>query len=321
MTIIGHDRSPRSAEAPPGDPLQAWTRYMKRGDWERAWTVTDREMPRRASEPCTHWPRHLQYVWNGQPLGGKRVLVRCYHGLGDTLHFIRYMPLLKAIAREVIVWVQPALLPLLEGFPGVDRFLPLHGGPAGVDYDADVELMELPYVFRTTLASVPADIPYLHADAMVLPPVPRAPNVGLVWKGGDWNAARSIPYPRLAPLAALPGVNFFILQPWAEEAGWDGGLGRYLGEFAIADYARALRAMDLLVTIDSMPAHLGGALGVPTWTLLDADADWRWMEGRDDSPWYPGMRLFRQPRPGDWDAVVATVAAELGRSGVPGASG
>ena len=301
-------------EAPAGEePLQAWMDCMRRGEWAHAWAITERAMPARAREPCWHWPRHLQYVWTGQPLTGRRVLVRCYHGLGDTLQFIRYMPLLKAIAGEVIVWVQPSLLPLLEGFEGVDRFLALHDGTPEVEYDVDVELMELPYIFRTTLATLPAKIPYLHAEPMPLPVARTLPAVGLVWKAGDWNGGRSIPYPLLAPFARLRGVDLFILQPDAVAAGWDGESGIFLGEFGLFDYARALRAMDLLVTIDSMPAHLAGALGVPTWTLLGADPDWRWMEGRDDSPWYPGMRLFRQSREGDWEGVIAKVIDALGR--------
>ena len=293
--------------------MEAWLRHMRSGEWERAWAITDCAMPARAREPCWHWPRHLQYVWTGAALGNRRVLVRCYHGLGDTLQFIRYMPLLKAIAAELIVWVQPSLIPLLDGFPGVDRFLPLHDGAPEAEYDVDVEIMELPHVFRTTLATVPAKIPYLHAEPM---PVQRSggrPAVGLVWKAGDWNEARSFPFALLKPLAALEQADFHILQPQAVAAGWDGSFGQFHGEFGMADYARLVRAMDLVITIDSMPAHLAGALGVPTWTLLGADPDWRWMAEREDSPWYPGMRLFRQPRAGDWEAVIARVAEELAR--------
>jgi hypothetical protein len=299
------------------DQLEAWLRCMRRGEWERAWSITDLAMPVRARESCAHWPRHLQYVWTGAPLTGKRVLVRCYHGLGDTLHFIRYMPLLKAIAGEVIVWVQPSLIPLLEGMEGVDRFMPLHDGTPEVAYDVDVELMELPYIFRTTLATVPAKIPYVHAEPMRLPFERTQPVIGLVWRAGNWNGGRSIPVSLLARLAEVPGATLCILQPEAVAAGWNGGFGIFLGEFDLFDYARALRAMDLLVTVDSMPAHMAGALGVPTWTLLGANADWRWMEDREDTPWYPGMRLFRQRREGDWESVVAKVAGELERLSTP----
>lgn len=297
-------------DAPP-DP---WMQHMRRGEWEQAWAISDALLPVRARAPRSHWPRHLQSIWTGAPLHGKRVLVRCYHGLGDTLQFIRYTPLLKAIAAEVIVWTQPKLLPLLRGIDGIDRLLPLHDGAldVDVDFDIDVEIMELPYIFRTTLDTVPASIPYLRAEPMVLASPAGQRRVGLVWKAGDWNDARSIPYEELAPFAQLRGdTTVYILQPDAAAARWDGGFGEYLGEFDLSDYARALKALDLLVTIDSMPAHLAGALGVPTWTLLHHDPDWRWMQNCADSPWYPGMRLFRQRTPGDWTGVIAEVAAEL----------
>lgn len=299
-------------DAGAADPGQAWMRHMRHGDWEQAWRISDRDLPRRARESCAHWPRHLQYVWTGAPLAGKRVLVRCYHGLGDTLQFIRYAPLLKAIASEVIVWAQPGLIPLLSTAAGVDRLIPLHDGTPQADYDVDVEIMELPHIFRTTLATVPARIPYLHAEPMPLPPsANKRPVVGLVWKAGDWAEQRSIPFTRLAPFAALTEVALFILQPGAAAAGWNGQFGAYLGEFDLSDYARAVRAMDLLISIDSMPAHMAGAMGVPVWTLLHTDADWRWMENRDDSPWYPSMRLFRQRRAGDWETVIEEVMSAL----------
>jgi len=310
-----------AAEPGPSPPSldDPWTAHMRCGEWERAWSIGDAGLPARAAADDGHLPRHLQHVWTGAPLTGKRVLVRCYHGLGDTLQFIRYMPMLRAIASEVIVWAQPKLLPLLAEVDGIDTLLPLHDGVPGVDFDVDVEVMELAHVFRSTPATVPRGIPYLRADPVALPADARRPAIGLVWQGGDWEPARSMPFDAVAPLVdAAPGT-VFIVQPGARVAGWDGRRGRYLGEFDLAAYAGVLQALDLLVTIDSMPAHLGGALGVPTWTLLHHDPDWRWMDGRDDSPWYPGMRLFRQPAPGDWDGVVADVAAALRRFALPGA--
>lgn len=298
---------------------------MRSGRWERAWQLKDRQLNSPSAASCTHWPRHLQQVWTGEALAGRRVLVRCYHGLGDTLQFIRYLPALKSIAAETIVWAQPKLLPLLASADGIDRLLALHDGAPEVAFDVDVEIMELAHVFRSTPDTLPAAIPYLHADPMPLPdaradveansaagPGGAAPlDIGLVWRGGDWNLDRSMPFEALAPLFRAHPGRLLILQPGAHAAGWNGRDGRYLGEFNLPDYARALKALDLLITIDSMPAHLGGALGVPTWTLLHHDADWRWMADRADSPWYPGMRLFRQRAPGDWDGVIGEVADAL----------
>lgn len=293
-----------------GDSSSRWVQHMRRGEWERAWAISDALLPVRARKSCTHLPRHLQYVWTGAPLERKRVLVRCYHGLGDTIQFIRYAPLLKAIAAEVIVWAQPSLVPLLRTVDGIDRLLPLHDGVPEVEFDVDLEVMELPHVFRATPATVPAAVPYVHADPLSLPAGEQL-SIGLVWRAGDWNEDRSIPFPLLAPFARLREVTIFILQPGAVAAGWRGEFGVCPGELDLLDHARAIRAMDLLVSIDSMPAHLAGALGTPVWTLLHADPDWRWMEDRTDSPWYPGMRLFRQRRSGDWSAVITDVIAGL----------
>jgi hypothetical protein len=297
------------SEAAP-DP---WLHHMRRGDFAQAWQHSDAALRARAGQPCYHWPRHLQYVWNGTPLAGRRVLVRCYHGLGDTIQFVRYLPLLRAVAAETTVWTQPALLPLLATAAGIDQLLPLHDGTPAVAYDVDVEIMELPHIFRTTLATVPAQVPYLHVLPRRLPRAAGRLAVGVVWQAGDWDERRSIPFALLAPLVELAGIQLFVLQAGAKKAGWQAGVGENPGEFDLYDYARVLRSLDLLLTVDSMPAHLAGALGVPVWTLLHADADWRWLAGRPDSPWYPTMRLFRQPQPGNWAAVVAHVREELGR--------
>jgi hypothetical protein len=286
---------------------------MRRGAFEEAWTISDAVLRARVGVPCWHWPRHQQYLWDGTPLADKRVLVRCYHGLGDTIQFIRYAPLIKEVAREVLVWAQPALLPLLRTMRGIDRLLPLHDGAPDVGYDVDVESMELPHICRTTLATIPAEIPYLHVAPAALPRQERVA-VGLVWAAGDWqHERRSSPWPLLAPLATIPGVALYILQRGPALEQYQHGVGILSGTHDVVEEARLMRALDLVISVDTMPAHLAGALGVPVWTLLDAAADWRWMDEREDSPWYPTMRLFRQERPGAWEPVVARVMAELMR--------
>ncbi|HEX8452751.1 MAG TPA: glycosyltransferase family 9 protein [Longimicrobium sp.] len=296
----------------------AWMTHMRGGDFEAAWRVSDAVLRGRVGASCAHWPRHEQWVWNGAPLDGKRVLVRCYHGLGDTLQFIRYMPRLRKVAREVIVWAQPELIPLLSTARGIDRLLPLHDGAPEVEFDADVEVMELPHVFRYTPRTLPAEVPYLHADPAPLPRDGRLA-VGLVWKAGDWDERRSIPPELLAPLGEIPGVELHVLQRGPGLRERPAGFGIDSGSDDVLETARVMKALDLVVTVDSMPAHLAGALGVPTWTLLHADPDWRWMEGREDSPWYPTMRLIRQERAGDWAGVVARVAADLATRAEPSA--
>src|SRR4051812_8217978 len=190
-----------------------WTAAMRAHDFARAWEINDRDLAQRiaAGDPKHRGPRHLQHIWRGEPLAGRRVLVRCYHGLGDTLQFIRYAAHLAAIAREVIVWCQPQLIPLLSGVAGIDRLLPLHDGAPDVAYDVDIEVMELPYAFRSTLDSIPATVPYIEVE-----PAPLARDerlaVGVVWSVGNWETTRSVPPELLAPLASVPGVALHALQ-------------------------------------------------------------------------------------------------------------
>ena len=293
------------------DTADLWMQHMRQGAFEEAWKCSDAVLRSRAGKPCWHLPRHFQYVWDGTPLQGKRVLVRCYHGLGDTIQFIRYMPLLKAVAAKVIVWGQPALIPLLQTVPGIDQFLPLHDGTPEVDFEVDEEIMELPHIFRTTLETIPLKIPYLQVEPQLHNYGHGLLPVGLFWKAGDWDSRRSIPFPLLAPLAAVPGVQLYMLQGDAPAAGWREGFGICPDASSVFNCARIIRGLNLVITVDSMPAHLAGALGVPVWNLLHANADWRWMENRSDSPWYPTMRLFRQEHPGDWKSVIQQVATAL----------
>ena len=294
---------------------------MKDGRFEDAWRISDslRVTHPEAFDPSL--PRHVQSIWTGAPLDGKRVLVRCYHGLGDTIQFIRYVRLLRRHARAVLVWVQPKLIPLLESVDGIDALLPLHDGIPDADYDVDVEVMELPYVFRTTADSVPRDVPYLRVPRTATTQLPAGllsdhrtrPAVGIVWRAGDWASHRSIPFAELAPLLEV-AVDWYVLQGEPGLHDCPRGFGQVCGTHDIGEASAAIDALDLLITIDSMPAHLAGALGTPVWTLLSADADWRWMRGRTDSPWYPSMRLYRQQH-GDagWPPVIARAGAALER--------
>ena len=299
-------------EARQANAVDAWTRSVQQGDFAAAWQISDAVLRARVGVPCWHLPRHQQWLWNGDPLAGKRVLIHCFHGLGDTIQFVRYAPAVRALAAEVIVWVQPALLGLLRGTAGVDRWLPLHDGVPDVRRDADVEIMELPHVFRSTLRTLPAQVPYLH----VSPSAgfdPSRYHVGLAWQAGDWDTARSVPLGQLAALGEIPGVTLHALQRGPALEDWRDGFGPISGSDDAVSAARAMQALDLVISVDSFPAHLAGALGRPVWTLLHAAPDWRWLVARDDSPWYPTMCLFRQERPGDWQPVIARVAAALRR--------
>jgi hypothetical protein len=299
-----------------------WMCAMLLGAFEQAWRISDEVLRQRAGTSCAHLPHHLRRVWDGAPLAGRSVLVRCYHGLGDTLQFIRYVPLLGRMARRVTVEAQPALLPLLASVPGIDALVPLDAPlPPGIE--AEIESMELPHALRTTVAAIPAAVPYLAvpegpvslARALVAQCEGRL-KVGLAWAAGDWDQRRSLPVELLAALDAFPHLALFNLQRGPALGQLVPGRGPAFvhrrGESTdVLETAALMTHLDLIVTVDTMVAHLAGALGRPVWTLLHFAADWRWLLDRADSPWYPTMRLFRQPSPGAWEPVVARVAAEL----------
>lgn len=288
-----------------------WIEYMQNGAFEKAWMLSDEVLKNGTNREYHSLARNFQCIWDGTPLKGKRVLIRCYHGLGDTIQFIRYVRLLKEVAAQVIVWAQPKLIELLETFSGIDKLIPIHDGPPDTDYDVDVEILELPHIFRTSLYTIPLNIPYLNVNPVSLVKDKGQLSVGLVWHAGDWDPSRCIPFLSLMPLAFVKGVEYCILQNNALSAGWRPGFGIHPGECSIYEYAEIISGLDLMITVDSMPAHLAGALNVPVWVMLKIDSDWRWMINRTDSPWYPSMKLFRQTTSGNWDNVINQVAREL----------
>jgi hypothetical protein len=282
---------------------------MRSGEFDAAWGISDLHLAKRPLHGPV-LPRHMQTVWDGSPLEGRRVLVRCYRGLGDTIQFLRFLPPLRAIATEVILWVQPCLMPLMDSLAGrgFDRVLPLHGGTPEVDFDVDIEIMELAHAFRVNDRTIPP-APYLHFPKAT-PPAPGRMSVGLTFRTGDWDPLRRVPPSVLAPLLSMRGIDWIVCHESHDPADPCGTLIRRF-QGGIDRLALTLLGLNLVITVDTMCAHLAGALGVPVWTLLHSRADWRWMRDRDDSPWYPSMRLFRQGRPGDWSPVIDRVRAAL----------
>lgn len=284
---------------------------MRANDFARAWGINDRDLTRRIAEnaPRHEGPRHLQHIWRGEPLEIARVLVRCYHGLGDTLQFIRFAKPLRRIAREVILWVQPELLRLVGNAPGVDRVLPLHDGTPDADYDIDIEIMELAFALRATREMID-DVPYLAASCgtsrFTRGSAGRRIHIGLVWRAGDWDQRRSVDLALFGALAS-DRVQLHLLQPATKVPPFPAS---DLTCAEIADVAATIAQLDLVITVDTMMAHLAGALGIPVWTLLCRDCDWRWGEG-GTTPWYRTMRLFRQRALNNWQPVVAEIADEL----------
>lgn len=256
--------------------------------------------------------------WLGQPLQGRTLLIQAEQGLGDAIQFVRYIPRLAPFGGRVVLEVQPELIPLLEGFPGIAKLI-VRGEPC--DYDLHCPLLSLPRVFATTLETIPAEIPYIHADqtrveawCTRLAPYPR-PRIGLVWSGSPGNTNdrnRSLSVAALAPLLTRTDIAWFSLQK-GDAAGqmMPGMIDLAPALVDFVETAAALAHLDMVITVDTSVAHLAGAMGKPTWVLLPFAPDWRWLLKRVDSPWYPTMRLFRQPTPGDWASVIQRIKAEL----------
>lgn len=285
--------------------MDEWTRAMRRGDFGAAWDVCDRVLERRRAEgPRWDRPRHLQWIWDGRAFDGLRALVRCYHGLGDTVQFARFLPRLARRTRSLAVWAQPALLPLLATRDDLGRLLPLHDGVPEGAYEVEFEIMELAHAFRAGASSLLEDLPIF--DIPAAPRLSSRFSVGLVVGAGDWDARRRVPPELLRPLLDVEGVDFFNLRPGDTIPGVPSA-----AEGDVVGAAARARSMDLVITVDTLMAHLAGSLGQRAWVLLRASADWRWMEGREDSPWYPSLRLFRQEREGDWGAPLARVREDL----------
>lgn len=267
-------------------------------------------------------------AWAGERLDGATLLIHAEQGLGSAIQFVRYAALAAGRCTRVVLECQAPLLRLfrqsLAGPEGPVAEVVRKGDPLPL-CDRHAPLMSLPHLFGTTLATVPAEIPYLAAAAsdvgawqarlMTAPP----PRVGLVWSGNprhENDRNRSLPAAALAPLVAGSAGSFFSLQVPARAQdlaalppGRVVDLAGNLADFA--DTAAAISALDLVISVDTAVAHLAGALGRPTWLLLPHIAEWRWLRERTESPWYPSLRLFRQRAPGDWDDVVGRVAAAL----------
>ncbi len=272
-----------------------------------------------------------QPLWDGTPSDTQRLLLHTEEGFGDTLQFCRFVPLVAERIRIVLA-VTKDLARLLRGLPGVERVVTI--GDAPPEFDVHLPLLSVPRLLGTTLEAIPAAVPYLHADpdqvAAWRSRLEELPGlrVGLVWGGNPKHTndrRRSIGLDRLAVLADVPGVSFVSLQKgeaareartlppgmalhdWTEE----------LHDFA--DTAALIEGLDLVISVDTSVVHLAGALGRPVWLLNRFDTDWRWLWDREDSPWYPTLRQFRQPCVGDWRSVAQAVRTALRRVTMEGA--
>jgi len=288
---------------------EEWCAAMRAENFARAWLISDAVLQHApVSGRSKHTgPRHLQRIWCGDPLDNCRVLVRCYHGLGDTIQFVRFIEHLARVARDVTVWCQRELLNLLSSLSRTCQLLPLHDGTPEVDYDVDIEIMELPYALRIMREEISSRVPYLTGRVNSRKPAKAGLQVGLAWQVSGWDPDRRVELSAFAPVAAVPHVKLLALQPvdGARDFAIDDGSSP-----SIDDLAKRMLELDLVIAVDGMPAHLAGALGVPVWTLLQTTANWRWGTG-SSTVWYPTMRLFRQSEPGRWDQPIMQAADAL----------
>ncbi len=293
---------------------------LQRGEFARGWQEYEWRFR------CREHPILAQGMplWDGSPLDGRRILLWAEQGLGDTIQFIRYAPAVAQRGGFVVVSCPRPLVGILATCPGVTEVVP--EGTTQTEFACHAPLMSLPRIFGTTLESIPSGVPYLSADGRLARLCGEEPGtfvgfkIGIAWQGNPdhkKDRLRSFHSARFEPLAGVPGVRLFSLQkgPGSEQLKEAScrfpvtDLGSNVEDFM--DTAAVLKNLDLVITPDTSLAHLAGALGVPVWVTIPFASDWRWLMDREDTPWYPTMRLFRQRRWGDWDEVFGRIVREI----------
>jgi hypothetical protein len=301
------------AEAKGADASSAaagrWECWMLKGEFERAWKESDLLRISQRQDP--------HRFWDGLALNGRDVMLRYLHGYGDAIQFLRYLPQLQQITRSLTLQVPPALLPLFCKVPWANAVITWEQQES--PWDTQIECMELPYIFRTTLANIPNVLSCWQFDEDTNSKTylnDKPFKVGLVWNAGEWKPSRSIPITEFKLLMQTRAIAFHNLQGGVAKEEWslvDKVCSTQTPQLpdGIPSLARAIVSMDLVITVDTLAAHLSGTLGTPVWLLLEPAADWRWMVDRRDSPWYPSMTIFRCGRMEDWGSLTLRVQKQL----------
>jgi FKBP-type peptidyl-prolyl cis-trans isomerase 2 len=315
----------KAVEINPGHADAHWSMglmHLRLGNFDDGWKAYEK---RWELKDVMVKPRFKQPEWDGQGIEGRTILLYAEQGFGDTIQFVRYVPFVAERGAKVIVECQRELASLLTNTAGVSQIVAK--GEQYPDFDIHYPLLSLPLIFSTTAGTIPSKIPYINADPALVQkwrskmgrdnsPV----KVGLVWAGNPklkFGHSRSCSLGAFAPLADRDDITFYSLQvgdasAQTKDAPAEMRLVDYTGEIKdFADTAAFIQSLDLIISVDTAAAHLAGALGKPVWTLLPFVSDWRWMLEREDSPWYPTMRLFRQPAPADWESVIVRVKEAL----------
>ncbi len=297
------------------------------GNFERGWTEYEwRWQTAEIAEVLANFP---QSRWHGADLKGKTLLVWAEQGLGDTLQFIRYIPMVAKLCDRIILRCPANLIRLLSSLPNISRIV--SDSEPLPEFDAHVPLLSLPSIFKTNLQTIPVSVPYLStvylSDSLTYQ-LQASPDtklkIGFVWSSGyrskpsllKVHYLKSCPLELFAQLLEIPNIDLYSLQigkesehlmPYLSDRCQD--LSGHIQDFA--DTANLISQLDLVISVDTSVSHLAGAMAKPVWMLLPYAADWRWLLNRDDSPWYPTMRLFRQPQPGDWQSIFALIQQAL----------
>jgi len=309
----------------PGHAASHWNRgqaLLLKGDLARGWPEFDWRMKIPALNLS---PAHLRKpMWDGGKIDGQTILLYSEQGFGDTLQFCRYIPMVAERCGKVVFACSPNLVTLMrQTQPRASVFINTQKPPP---FDVYCPLPSLPGAFGTTLETIPADVPYITPDKNLIEswranlPHESRLKIGVAWAGSALHSNdrnRSLPPGALAPLAESANAVFYTLQP--ENAATSGlpVIECTSGLYDFAQTAALIANLDLIISVDTAVAHLAGAMGKPIWLLLPFVPDWRWMLAREDSPWYPTMRLFRQPRRHDWETPIRQIAAELAQFGNP----
>jgi tetratricopeptide (TPR) repeat protein len=297
--------------------------YLRQGRYEEGWREHEWRWDFR--ELRLQRRRFAAPQWRGEELGGETILLHAEQGLGDTLQFVRYAPPVAERGGRVVLEVQPGLKRLLENLPGCEKVIG-HGEPLP-EFRWHCPLMSLPLAFGGSLETIPARIPYVYADDAEAEAAGRrwpgkGLRVGIAWAGNPKHKSddqRSMPLRALVALAEVPGISWFSLQKGAAAEQMRGVAAEFplvaacSASLDFAETAALVATLDVVISVDTAIAHLAGAMGKPAWVILPHLADWRWMDEREDSDWYPTARLFRQKVAGDWRTPVARMRDELRR--------
>ncbi|MCU1325978.1 MAG: hypothetical protein JWN34_1348 [Bryobacterales bacterium] len=296
LALASFEQALRLGEPPTEHLHERWICHMLLGDFEGAWQESD-----------------LAEAWFPRPVPERfgRLVIRCLRGLGDAIQFLRFVPALRRRCDRIEVEAPRGLLPLLACMRGIDEIVPMGLARPLLPGDCQVECSDLPYLLRASIGTLPPPASFDIPRRITRPPLDRL-RIALVWASGDWNNSRSIPPSELEPLSRIPDIDLYSLQRSPHgpklppiELPWVRNLEPL--EPNILATADAILQMDLVISVDTMVAHLAACLGKPVWLLLTPGADWRWLLDRRDSPWYSTMRIFRQKR----DQEFATVRRQL----------